>query len=103
MGPEEAGHIETRQSSDVKEQLPPQYRVDLLNDDYTPMEFVVFIISEVFNKLPAESYHLMLMVHTVGKATIGIYAYDIAITKAQKVKQISRENGFPLRCLVEEE
>ena len=91
--------------SDVQEQLeePPMYRVLLHNDDYTTMEFVVEILQKVFYKSPAEAARIMLLVHKSGAGVCGVFTADIAETKVQIVHHLARENGFPLRCSMEEE
>ena len=81
---------------------PKMYRVLLLNDDYTSMEFVVSILEEVFQKTPAEAYRLMMQVHTQGQAVCGAYPYDIAETKVDMVRQLAEGEGMPLQATIEE-
>ena len=81
---------------------PPMYRVILLNDDYTPMEFVVMVIQEYFHKDQETATRIMLQVHIEGKGVCGIYTADVAATKVQQVTEISREAGHPLQCTMEE-
>ena len=78
------------------------YQVLLLNDDYTPMEFVVAIIQEYFNKDRETATHLMLQVHRDGKAVCGVYSKDIASTKVDLVLTHARKAGHPLQCVMEE-
>ncbi|MEO8599206.1 MAG: ATP-dependent Clp protease adapter ClpS, partial [bacterium] len=77
---------------------PSMYQVLLLNDDYTPMEFVVAIIQEYFNKDRETATHLMLKVHRDGKAVCGVYSKDIASTKVDLVLTHARKAGHPLQC-----
>lgn len=85
----------------VKVQRPPLYGVILLNDDYTPMEFVVMILEKYFNKDHAGATEVMLKVHTEGKALCGIYPYEIAETKVTMVTQEAQRDGHPLQCVLE--
>ena len=80
---------------------PPLYRVILLNDDYTPMEFVVQVLEQFFSMGREKATQVMLAVHTQGKAVCGIYPQDIAETKASQVNQCARDSGHPLLCEVE--
>jgi ATP-dependent Clp protease adaptor protein ClpS len=80
---------------------PPLHRVVLLNDDYTPMDFVVDILRTYFNKNQAEAMQIMLSVHTQGKATCGIYPKDVAITKVSQVMAAARDAEHPLQCMNE--
>ncbi|MCK4835611.1 MAG: ATP-dependent Clp protease adaptor ClpS [Candidatus Aminicenantes bacterium] len=78
------------------------YRVILHNDDYTSMDFVVEILVTVFDKPPAQATFIMLDVHKKGKGVCGVFIRDIAVTKANQVHQLAKENQFPLRCSYEE-
>ncbi|ACE84621.1 ATP-dependent Clp protease adapter ClpS [Cellvibrio japonicus] len=80
---------------------PSMYKVVLLNDDYTPMDFVVHILETFFSMTREKATHVMLTVHVHGKAVCGIYTRDIAETKAAQVNQYSRENQHPLLCEIE--
>jgi ATP-dependent Clp protease adaptor protein ClpS len=80
---------------------PPMYKVILHNDDYTPMDFVVSILVNIFHKGLNEAEELMLKVHEEGKAVCGVYVKDIAATKVTQVKEIARKNGFPLMATME--
>lgn len=92
-------------SSAVKERIqfkaPPKCRVWLLNDDYTTMEFVVFVLKSVFHHSEETATLIMQAVHKNGKGVAGIYSCDIANTKARQVEEFARSEGFPLRCEVE--
>ncbi len=81
---------------------PPMYQVLLLNDDYTPMEFVVTIIQEYFNKDREAATQIMLKVHRDGKGMCGVYPKDIASTKVKLVLTHARSAGHPLQCVMEE-
>lgn len=82
---------------------PKMYRVILLNDDYTTMDFVVDILISVFHKDPLEATQIMLDVHQKGKGIVGIYTYDIAKTRITQVEQLSKEKEFPLGIIMEPE
>jgi ATP-dependent Clp protease adaptor protein ClpS len=82
---------------------PDLYKVLLLNDDYTTMDFVVEILETLFNKAPAEAYQIMMAVHTQGKGLCGVYPHEVAETKVAIVTERARENGFPLRAAMEPE
>jgi ATP-dependent Clp protease adaptor protein ClpS len=82
---------------------PPMYKVMLLNDDYTTMEFVVEVLVYVFQKSSEEAMQIMLNVHRSGVGVCGIYPYEIAETKVETVEALARENGFPLKCIMERE
>jgi ATP-dependent Clp protease adaptor protein ClpS len=81
---------------------PPQmYQVVMLNDDYTPMEFVVVVIQEFFNKDRETATQIMLKIHLDGKGICGVYSRDIAATKVEQVQEAARQAGHPLQCLCE--
>ncbi len=79
------------------------YRVLLLNDDYTTMEFVIEILMVVFKKTAREATRIMLNVHNSGVGLCGVYSYEIAETKVDTVHAIAKEHGFPLKCTMEKE
>jgi ATP-dependent Clp protease adaptor protein ClpS len=85
----------------VKPKLPPMFKVLLLNDDYTPMEFVVECIERFFNKSREQATQIMLKVHTEGIAVCGVYPQDIAETKMNQVLSFAAEQQHPLQCAVE--
>ena len=89
--------------SDLEVDEPPMYKVMLLNDDYTTMEFVVEVLVYVFKKSPEEATSIMLNVHRRGVGVCGIYPFEIAETKVNMVETLARENGFPLKCIMERE
>jgi ATP-dependent Clp protease adaptor protein ClpS len=80
---------------------PPRYKVILLNDDYTPMEFVVHVLERFFDMNREKATQVMLAVHTQGRAVCGIYSRDIAETKSAQVNQYAQENNHPLLSTVE--
>lgn len=88
-------------SSAVKPKLPAMYKVLLLNDDYTPMEFVVETIERFFNKSREQATQIMLKVHTEGVGVCGVYAQDIAETKMKQVLTHAKDSQHPLQCVTE--
>jgi ATP-dependent Clp protease adaptor protein ClpS len=92
----------------VKERIEPKkkdptlYAVVLLNDDYTTMEFVVHVLETVFQKSPAEAHRIMMQVHLNGRGVAGIYPWEVAETKADKVSSLGSGAGYPLRATIEE-
>jgi ATP-dependent Clp protease adaptor protein ClpS len=86
----------------VQKQEPALYKVVLLNDDYTTMEFVMHVLEEVFQKSPAEAYRIMMSVHVNGRGVAGIYPWEVAETKVSAVIAMAREAGFPLKAVTEE-
>ena len=91
----------TSEKTGEKLQEPVQFRVILLNDNYTTMDFVVEILVMVFHKNIEDANRIMLDIHEKGKGIVGIYPYDIAATKRQQVHAAAKANQFPLRCIVE--
>jgi ATP-dependent Clp protease adaptor protein ClpS len=82
---------------------PPMYRVFLMNDDYTPMDFVIEILMKVFNKSIESATQIMMSVHNNGSGVCGVYTYEIAETKTGTVHRMSEESGYPLRSTMEKE
>ena len=89
------------QEAKPKLKRPPMYKVILLNDDYTPMEFVVHILEVFFGMDRERATRVMLNVHTQGKGICGLYTRDIAETKVSQVNDYSRQNEHPLLCTLE--
>ncbi|MDR2110994.1 MAG: ATP-dependent Clp protease adaptor ClpS [Spirochaetaceae bacterium] len=93
---------ELRDKKTEKLKEPGEFRVILLNDHYTTREFVVEILIMIFHKNYEDARRIMLDVHRRGRGTVGIYPWDIALTKADQVHAIARQHEFPLRCIVEQ-
>jgi ATP-dependent Clp protease adaptor protein ClpS len=88
-------------SEKVKPKLPGMYKVIILNDDFTPMEFVALIIQKVFNKTKDDATRVMLQIHTEGIGICGIYPFEIAETKMNQVLNLAKESQHPLQCIIE--
>ena len=91
--------LETR----AKTKRPPLYKVLLLNDDYTPMEFVVHVLERFFGLRHAHSFEIMLTVHKKGVAVVGVFSHEIAETKVGQVMDFARRHQHPLQCTMEKE
>ena len=87
--------------SKPKAKKPSMYKVIMLNDDYTPMEFVVMILERFFNKNHEEASHIMLHVHQKGVGVCGVYTYEISETKVTQVMDLARQHQHPLQCTLE--
>ena len=98
---EEGAVIATKERKKVKR--PPRYKVLLHNDDYTTMEFVIFILQHCFSKTLEEAQNVMLKVHHEGVGVCGVYTHEIAESKARKVEELAEQNSFPLKCSIEPE
>ncbi len=86
-----------------KTQRPPLYKVMLLNDDYTPMEFVVHVLERFFGMTHAQAFDLMLTVHKKGLAVVGVFSFEVAETKVAQVMDFARRHQHPLQCTMEKE
>src|SRR5688572_30663845 len=95
------GEVLERTRQETKK--PELFKVLLLNDDYTTMDFVIEILETIFHKMPAEAHRIMMMVHTQGKGLCGVYPFEVAETKVATVVDRAREHGFPLRAAMEPE
>ena len=91
---------ETHTEEEIKE--PPKYKVLLHNDDYTTMEFVVHVLKTVFNKQEEDAIQIMLNVHRNGSGVCGIYTAEVAETKVARVRHLAKNEGYPLKCTMEE-
>lgn len=91
---------QTELSEELQE--PLQYRVVLLNDDFTTKDFVIAVLVAVFHKKHEDAYVIMEDVHRKGRGVVGSYTYDIAATRCLQVHEAARQNGFPLRCVMEQ-
>jgi ATP-dependent Clp protease adaptor protein ClpS len=85
----------------AKTEPPPMYQVVLLNDDYTPMEFVVHVLQEYFNRDLETATHIMLKIHHEGRGVCGVYTKDVAVTKVELVLTAARRAEHPLQCIME--
>ncbi len=92
---------ETKESTRIRIREPKQYKVIMHNDDFTTMDFVVDILRDIFHKDEMEAERLMLLVHDVGKAVVGSYPYDIAVSKVQTAAARAKAEGFPFRMTLE--
>ncbi len=86
----------------TKEKFPPMYKILLLNDDFTPMEFVIEVLKVFFSMNQEQATRIMLKVHTEGVGVCGVYTSDIASTKVNQVIEFARKNQHPLKCVMEE-
>ncbi|WP_370741306.1 ATP-dependent Clp protease adapter ClpS [Thalassovita mangrovi] len=91
--------LETR----PKTKRPPLYKVMLLNDDYTPMEFVVLVLERFFGMNHGQAFEIMLTVHKKGLAVVGVFSHEIAETKVTQVMDFARRHQHPLQCTMEKE
>lgn len=98
-----ANEYELEVEEELELEEPKKYKVFLLNDDYSTMDFVIDVLLKIFRKSLDESEKIMLNIHNNGKEVCGVYTYEIAATKVAQVKTIAREKGFPLKAVMEEE
>jgi ATP-dependent Clp protease adaptor protein ClpS len=112
LGPDEGGRegngdskfdTSTITRAKPKTKRPSLYRVLLLNDDYTPMEFVVLVLQDVFNKSREDAMRIMLHVHNQGVGECGVYPFEVAETKVTRVMDTARKNQHPLQCVMEKQ
>ena len=101
--PENESDIGVALDTRPKTQRPPLYKVMILNDDYTPMEFVILILERFFGLTHQESFELMLTVHKKGLAIVGVYSREIAETKVTQVSEMAQRHEHPLQCTMEKE
>lgn len=87
----------------TKSQRPPMYKVMLLNDDFTPMEFVVHVLERLFHLTHAQAIEIMLTVHRKGVAVVGVFSHEVAETKVAQVMELARRQQHPLQCTMEKE
>ncbi|KCV81222.1 ATP-dependent Clp protease adaptor protein ClpS [Actibacterium atlanticum] len=87
----------------AKTARPPLYKVLILNDDYTPMEFVVHVLERFFGLSHAQAFELMLTVHKKGVAVVGVFSHEVAETKVAQVMDFARRHQHPLQCTMEKE
>lgn len=98
--PKDPSTVLEKQEAKVK--APPMYQVVLLNDDYTPMEFVVTVLQKFFGMGREKATQVMLKVHRDGRGVCGVFPRDVAATKVEQVSSFSREHQHPLQCVMEE-
>ena len=98
-----SNEIEVELEDDIDLQEPKKYKVFLLNDDFSTMDFVIDVLVRVFRKSVEEASTIMMNIHNKGKELCGTYTYEIATTKVAQVKSMAREKGFPLKAIMEEE
>jgi ATP-dependent Clp protease adaptor protein ClpS len=94
--------VATRTRTERKLKKPTPYKVLLHNDDYTTMEFVVYVLQEVFQRSETDAVQIMLHVHRNGIGVAGVYPYQFAETRVAQVESLARQHEFPLRCTMEE-
>jgi ATP-dependent Clp protease adaptor protein ClpS len=99
---ERDGGTQTLIRPSEKTKSPELYKVIILNDDFTPREFVVHVLKRFFNKSDTDATHLMMQVHTKGAGVAGVFTHEIAETKAFQVNSYARANQYPLKTIVEE-
>ena len=97
------GDVSLLSRTKPKVKRPSMYKVILLNDDYTPMDFVIHILERFFNKTVEEAIKIMLQVHNDGSAVCGVYTFEVAETKSTLVMEYAHTNGHPLECIIEKE
>jgi ATP-dependent Clp protease adaptor protein ClpS len=97
--PRTTGDVLEKTRTSLKE--PEQFKVLLLNDDYTPMDFVVQVLENIFNKQPSEAYRIMMQVHTQGSGLAGVYSHEVAETKVADVVELAQDSGYPLQAAME--
>lgn len=97
------GQAELAVKPKTKQQRPPMYKVLMLNDDFTPMEFVVHVLERLFNMTHAQAIEIMLTVHRKGVAVVGVFSHEIAETKVAQVMELARRQQHPLQCTMEKE
>jgi ATP-dependent Clp protease adaptor protein ClpS len=100
---DDQGDVGVATKTRARTKRPPLYKVLLLNDDYTPMEFVVHILERFFGMTHAQAFEIMLTVHKKGVAVVGVFSHEIAETKVTQVMDFARRHQHPLQCTMEKE
>lgn len=107
MGTNKREHIDGGLDLDVEDEIsteePKLYKVLMHNDDYTPMDFVIFVLKKIFNKNEADAHQIMLDVHNKGVGIAGVFSFEVAETKVMQANQFSKNNQYPLKTSFEEE
>lgn len=101
--PDDDGDVSVAVKVKPKTKRPPLYKVLLLNDDYTPMEFVVHVLERFFGLNHSQAFEIMLTVHKKGLAVVGVFSHEIAETKVSQVMEFAHRNQHPLQCTMEKE
>jgi ATP-dependent Clp protease adaptor protein ClpS len=101
--PDDIGESDLALKTRSKSKRPPLYKVMILNDDYTPMEFVVHVLERFFGMSSAQAFEIMLTVHKKGLAVVGVFSHEIAETKVTQVMDFARRHEHPLQCTMEKE
>ena len=101
--PDDIGESDLALKSRSESKRPPLYKVMILNDDYTPMEFVVHVLERFFGMSSAQAFEIMLTVHKKGLAVVGVFSHEIAETKVTQVMDFARRHEHPLQCTMEKE
>lgn len=101
--PDDREDIEVAVRTRSRPQRPPMYKVLLLNDDFTPMEFVVYVLERLFSMSHEQAHEVMLTVHLRGIAVVGVFSHEIAETKVAQVMELARQQQHPLQCTMEKE
>ena len=96
-------NVITRPKTRTKAKRPSMYKVIILNDDFTPMEFVVHVLERVFHLTHEKAFEIMLTVHLKGAAVVGVFTFEVAETKVSAVMEIARRNEHPLQCRMEKD
>ncbi|GAA6188331.1 ATP-dependent Clp protease adapter ClpS [Litorivita sp. NS0012-18] len=102
-GEDDDGDVSLALKTRPKTKRPPLYKVMLLNDDYTPMEFVVAVLERFFSMNHAQAFEIMLTVHKKGLAVVGVFSHEIAETKVMQVMDFAQQHQHPLQCTMEKE
>ena len=101
--PEDDNNQDVLVDTRAKTERPPLYKVMLLNDDFTPMEFVVIVLERFFGMSQAQAFDIMLTVHKKGLAVVGVFSHEVAETKVAQVMDFARQHQHPLQCTMEKE
>lgn len=101
-GPQQETDGAVKERTTPKKQDPTLYKVVLLNDDYSTMDFVVRVLETVFQKSPAEAHRIMMHVHLNGRGVAGVWPWEVAETKVEAVTTMARGEGFPLKAIIED-
>ena len=101
--PDDIGESDLALKPRSKSKRPPLFKVMILNDDYTPMEFVVHVLERFFGMSSAQAFEIMLAVHKKGLAVVGVFSHEIAETKVTQVMDFARRHEHPLQCTMEKE